>query len=149
MAGERLSADDRYAIHELLGRYCHALDGGSEREFVELFLDDGEWHGPGGSHVGRAQLQNMFDSYRKHPDVAGSRHWVAQTIIDDTSDPVRVTSYTLCVGPSPDGNEMIVELIGRYLDDVAKQDGQWMFKCRNVVDVYPVAVNDFELENEA
>jgi len=141
-----LTTDDRCAILELLSRYSHAIDSGSAEEFASLFTTDGTWDGPGGRHTGSRQLASMLLAYREHPDVRSSRHWVSGTTLAGQSDHVVATSYSLCVGPGPSGDDVIVELIGKYLDVIVREDGAWRFKSRHVVDVHPRAVTEFQLE---
>ncbi len=143
-----VSIEDHLAITELLSRYSHAIDRGAPEEFADLFTADGEWEGPGGTHRGRAQLIELIEAYRRHPDVASSRHWVSSTVIDEEDGKVRATSYSLCAALSEDGQGVIAELIGRYHDELVQVDGEWRFARRLISGVFPIEINDFALEAE-
>ncbi len=140
-----LSAAETFAVRELLASYCHAIDSGTPDDFAAVFTSDGSWRGPGGEYRGREQLRGMAAAYRQHPDVANSRHWTANTTSHRSGETIEADSYSLCLGEGP-GGTVVVELIGRYLDVIVKEDDLWRIQDRQVLDVWPREVSEFQLE---
>jgi uncharacterized protein (TIGR02246 family) len=141
-----LTVADRQEILELMSRYNHAIDSGDSAAFAALFTADGEWNGPGGEIRGTEALRGMIGDYADHPDVRPSQHWVSAQVVEGSGDSATASAYSMCATPTEDGAGIELELIGRYADTFKKVDGSWLFLRRQVGDVFPAAVNDFDLQ---
>ena len=128
----QLSTDDRFAIHELLARYCRVIDFGLWDDFTSLFTTDcvvdfGELMGVHEGHEGVRQLGSM---------IGGTgllmRHLVTNVMIEKaTADRAETFCYVLALtGSGPAG---LMQTTGRYEDEVVKRDGRWLIRRRRAV----------------
>lgn len=121
--------EDRIAISELRARYSFLVDGGRGREAVDLFTDDGEFHGPKVSYRGREEQLRHYNEHR----LSGMWHFVTNEII--RIDGESATGECYCHMPSVlDGESYVCAC--RYDDVLIKQAGVWKFTCRSVTFFY-------------
>ena len=127
----RLSADDRLDIMDLIARYAHTLDSGDLDGYVNNFAPDAvlfERHQ--GREAIREYVAMLMREGRAGPlpngDVA-YRHFVGQATIDGAGDQARVHSYLLWVNM---GSDPPVSAAAEYFDTCVKLDGRWYFKQR-------------------
>jgi len=131
--GNRLSADDRLGIMDLIARYAYTLDSGDLDGYVNNFAPDGVLFE---SHRGQAQIREyvrmLMQQGRAGPlpngDVA-YRHFVGSPVIDGDASRATVHSYLLWVNM---GSDPPVSSAAEYTDDVVKLDGRWVFQSRSL-----------------
>jgi uncharacterized protein (TIGR02246 family) len=129
----RLSADDRLDIMDLIARYAHTLDSGDLDGYVDNFAPDGVLFE---RHKGREQIRDyvamLMREGRAGPlpngDVA-YRHFAGQSTIDGAGDHAKVHSYLLWVNM---GSEPPVSAAAEYFDECVKLDGRWYFQSRTL-----------------
>ena len=128
--------EDRTAISELRALYCFLVDQGRAPEAVDLFTDDGEFHGPLTSYRGReAQLSH----YDEHPMSGSMWHYIFNEIIhiDGNSATGQCYCYMPCVVK---GESYVCSC--QYDDILLKQEGRWRFKSRTVTFHFFVPLKD-------
>jgi len=129
----RLSADDRLAIMDLIARYAYTLDSGDLDGYVGNFAPDGVLFE---NHRGRTQIREyvamLMTQGRAGPlpngDVA-YRHFVGSPVIDGDAGRAIVHSYLLWVNM---GAEPPVSSAAEYTDECVKLDGRWFFQSRSL-----------------
>ena len=127
--------EDRIAISELRARYCFLVDHGKGREAVDLFTEDGEFHGPVKSYRGRQEQLRHYDEHV----LSGMWHFISNEIIQIDGD--SATGQCYCHMPSVCNGESYV-CACRYDDVLTKQDGSWKFKSRTVTFYYFVPLKE-------
>jgi uncharacterized protein (TIGR02246 family) len=129
--GNRLSADDRLDILDLIARYAHTLDTGDLDGYVNNFAPDAVLFG---NHQGRQAIRDyvamLMRQGRAGPlpngDVA-YRHFPGQSTIDGAGDHATVHSYLLWINM---GSEPPIAAAAEYVDECVKLDGRWYFQSR-------------------
>jgi hypothetical protein len=118
--------EERIAISELRALYSFLVDSGKGRETVDLFTDDGEFHGPIKSYRGR---EEHLAHYADH-EMAGSMwHYLCNEII--RIDGSSATAQSYCYMPCVSKGESYV-CSCEYDDVLIKQEGKWKFKRRTI-----------------
>jgi uncharacterized protein (TIGR02246 family) len=129
----RLTADDRLDIMDLIARYAYTLDSGDLEGYVNNFAPDGVLFE---DHRGREAIREyvgmLMRNGRAGPlpngDVA-YRHFVGSPVIDGGGDRATVHSYLLWVNM---GSNPPVSAAAQYTDQVAKLEGRWYFASRSL-----------------
>src|SRR5579862_4084505 len=133
-------AADRLAIRELVDAYAHCADRRDAKGQMALFTDDTrflvfmdaaaaeltqELHG-------RESLAPVFDDLNQY---AATMHFNGQSTIDLAGDRATGESYCLAhhLSIGEDGQRTLMVASIRYLDEFAKQDGQWLFAERRLM----------------
>lgn len=132
-----LSADDRFALQDLIAAYGWALDTGDVEALVACFTEDARmveevfedpdlWEG----HEG---IRGLARHYFAAPGFPGRQHHVTQTQYEPQADgSVRMRSFafvTECEGEPP----YLLRFTGWYDDHAVKgADGRWRFKARTI-----------------
>ena len=150
----RLQAlEDHVAIEQLLMRYAAAFNTGDADTYVSLFTPDGELElrrGIGeppflGPFKGREALRNQwFPDGARAVDASGRRpfgpmrHVTTNYEIDVRGETATVRAFFMEVvssGPNipPGSKPPTIHAMGRYEDELVKQDGRWLFSKRVVV----------------
>ena len=128
----RLSADDRLDILDLIARYAHTLDSGDLDGYVNNFAPDAVLFG---NQKGREQIRDyvakLMREGRAGPlpngDVA-YRHFAGQSTIDGAGNRATVHSYLLWINM---GSEPPISAAAEYVDECVKlDDGRWYFQSR-------------------
>lgn len=91
------SLDDRLALHELIARYGHIIDGGDYSILDQIFTDDAvfELIGlPGGRCDGLPAIIDMMEASTSHP----LAHHASNIVIESDDNTIRVLSKGLGVG---------------------------------------------------
>ena len=127
--------EDRIAISELRARYSFLVDHGKGREAVDLFTDDGEFHGPIRSYRGRDEQIAHYESHV----LSGTWHFICNEIIDIDGDDATGKCY--CEMPCVFKDESYV-CACQYDDVLVKQQGTWKFKSRTVTFYYFVPLKE-------
>lgn len=134
MAGP-LTADDRFAIQDVVAKYCWALDTGDMDALVACFTPDARlieevfeepdiWEG----HEG---IRRVSQHYANAANFPGRQHHTTQLLVEGDSEKADAKSFiivTECHGEPP----YLVRFTGYYTDKVVKVDGQWLFKERTI-----------------
>ena len=116
-----LSAEDRLEMIELVSRYNHAIDGRDAVGWADTFTRDGTFVIEGVQEFhGRDELIGMVEAMPP----AGHRHWTSNFVIEGEGDRATMDlDLTLLDGPK-------VVSTGRYLNDLVRVDGRWLFERR-------------------
>jgi ketosteroid isomerase-like protein len=133
-------AGDRLAIRELVDAYAHCADRRDAKGQMALFTDDTRFlvfmdataAQPTQELHGRESLAPVFDDLNQY---AATMHFNGQSTIVLDGD--RATGETYCLAHhlsvSQDGERTMMIASIRYLDDFARQDGQWLFAERRLM----------------
>jgi hypothetical protein len=129
----RMTADDRLAIMDLIARYAYTLDSGDLDGYVKNFAPDGVLFE---DHRGQAQIREyvamLMRQGRAGPLPGGDvayRHFVGAPVIDGDASRATVHSYLLWVNM---GSEPPVSAAAEYTDECIKLDGRWKFQSRSL-----------------
>lgn len=147
-SGERRNAvEDLLAIEQLLHKYCHALDRGSIDEVVELFHRDAVLlpaYESDARHVGREAVRNWYANYDRtlRANVRCLRHKISCPTIEVSGDTATSVCY-LDADAIPTGSDESIVLVGRYDDELVKDEGRWWFKERKIIGYYSHAAGRF------
>ncbi len=137
----RPSTEDELAIRELYARYCWALDTGDTEGYLALFTDDAEAteeSARGTLEVvrGKAEIRRLVLRFHERPDFPGHQHQMAQLLFDQDDegrpDHWKVRSYawaTINRPPEPPH----LHWCGHVLDVVAKVDGAWLIRSKDIM----------------
>jgi hypothetical protein len=128
---QRLTAEDRLDIMDLIARYAYTLDNGDLDGYVNNFAPDAVLFE---HHHGRAQIREyvgqLMREGRAGPLPSGDvahRHFVGAPVIDGYDQQATVHSYLLWVNM---GSEPPVAAAAEYTDECVKLDGRWYFQSR-------------------
>jgi ketosteroid isomerase-like protein len=135
-----LEAADRLAIRELIDAYAHCADRRDAKGQMALFTGDTRFlvfmdataAEPAQELHGRESLAPVFDDLNQY---VATMHFNGQSTILLDGDRATGESYCLAhhlkVGQDGQRTMMIASI--RYLDELAKQDGQWLFAERRLM----------------
>ncbi len=135
-----LEAADRLAIRELIDAYAHCADRRDAKGQMALFTGDTRFlvfmdataAEPTQELHGRESLAPVFDDLNQY---VATMHFNGQSTILLDGDRATGESYCLAhhlkVGQDGQRTMMIASI--RYLDELAKQDGQWLFAERQLM----------------
>ena len=134
MTNKAAESDDRHAIKELCGKYCHLLDQGDLANWQQLFVEEGIFEvsafgleGRGRSSLGGFIMQILpfeFGDFKHLP--AG--HTVEFESGRELAKGVLDFQFIVLERQEPR-----VALVGFYEDEYRKEDGVWRFAKRSVV----------------
>jgi uncharacterized protein (TIGR02246 family) len=119
---------DRWAITEVLARYCQACDDGVFEDLLDLFTADGTFAYGGQVISGRAALAEYFARVQT-PDRRG-KHVTANVVVSLDGDRAAVSSDWVFLA-YVDG-VLTPKLTGRYDDLLRREDGAWLLAERVV-----------------
>jgi hypothetical protein len=129
-----MKAEDVIAIEQLNARYTQALDGllpDPSEAWADTFVPEGvvTIAGADGMVVaqaaGRAKIVQLW---RTFPDVAATRHWLGNLLIDLDGDEARMRCYVaaLSIKTAP----AVIVRTGTYEDRLIRTGGGWRFRTR-------------------
>ena len=133
-------AADRLAIRELIDAYAHCADRRDAKGQMALFTGDTRFlvfmdataAEPAEELHGRESLAPVFDDLNQY---VATMHFNGQSTILLDGDRATGESYCLAhhlkVGQDGQRTMMIASI--RYLDELVKQDGQWLFAERRLM----------------
>ena len=133
-------AADRLAIRELIDAYAHCADRRDAKGQMALFTGDTRFlvfmdataAEPTQELHGRESLAPVFDDLNQY---LATMHFNGQSTILLDGDRATGESYCLAhhlkVGQDGQRTMMIASI--RYLDELVKQDGQWLFAERRLM----------------
>ncbi len=134
---DHFSSSDRLDIHELTARYAWSLDTGDTDAFVNCFCTEGElvWDvfESTGRWRGAAALRRFIEYFRERPESAGRQHLVSNVIVTPTAAGADARSYVGVAMRRGDGPHAL-HVMGHYEDELAREDGRWLFKRRVIRD---------------
>lgn len=123
--------EDRFAIRELIDRYCDAVNERDWDAFAGCFAEDGVWDvGPPISfrHEGRSQIFNFVRTeVPKRECIIQTAHAVKITLNGDAAT-ARSTMREII--RSPDGSGM--QMWATYYDTLIRAAEGWQFKLRKL-----------------
>lgn len=119
----RLAADAE--IRRTLAEYCHHIDDGDFAAFGECFTEQAEIIAFGRTRNGR-QVVSAFMA-KAMPAEARGKHLTTNTVITHSGDG-RASSVSDFAFVGPDGSLAT----GRYLDELAEEDGRWRIARREI-----------------
>src|SRR5580765_4243029 len=131
-----MTADDYFAIQNLIYRYCERIDRGDFAGIAQLFAH-AEIHVPAlpAPVRGVAAIEAMYTQFtRLYPETGTprTRHVTSNVIIEpDGADAARAQSYVL-VHQATDVLPLQPIIGGRYYDRFAKTEGTWRFTERRM-----------------
>ena len=131
-----MTADDYFAIQNLIYRYCDRIDRGDFAGIAQLFAH-AAIHVPAlpVSVRGVAAIEAMYTQFtRLYPETGTprTRHVTSNVIIEpDGVDAARAQSYVL-VHQATDVLPLQPIIGGRYYDRFAKTEGAWRFTERRM-----------------
>ena len=126
----QLSTEDRLAIHEIMAKYCQAIDLNRWEEFPSLFTEDcrldfgnlmGVFEGPEG-------VQRFTDMMRNLG--LFMRHYNTNMVLRGDSERVQSESYVLAITGPPGSSH---QTTGRYEDELVKVGGSWRIRVRRAL----------------
>jgi ketosteroid isomerase-like protein len=135
-----LEGADRLAIREVIDAYAHCADRRDATGQMALFTEDTRFlvfmdataAEPTQELHGRDFLAPVFDDLNQY---VATMHFNGQSTIVLDGDRATGESYCLAhhlkVGPDGQRTMMIASI--RYLDELAKQEGQWLFAERRLM----------------
>ena len=131
---DKLSAEDRLDIHELIAAYSHFEDNGDAASWGALFTADGRFVGSGTKEIiGRDKLIEFARKrWDDKPQVRKWIHWVSNVTIAGTAEGARSQSYQMTVEAKDDGSYRIVKLSAKS-DELRRENGKWRFHVRRIV----------------
>lgn len=136
-----MTAADRLAILEQLGRYSYAEDGCDADAYAALFTEDAvfEVYHQGRSEpvdrvAGRDAIREWASArYARQPSGAQIRHHQTAIVFDELSEFTARTRATLTATRlEADGVAPTIAATGLYTDDWRKSDDGWLFRRRVV-----------------
>lgn len=126
--------EDERAILETLHRYGQAIDGGLDREWAELFTEDGEFLcvDRAGGVILREQGREALVAWASNHKAGETRlmkHLVIAPVVTIDGDNARVVSYYANMVENENPlDPPHVRYMGRYVDDMVKDSGgRWRF----------------------
>jgi ketosteroid isomerase-like protein len=135
-----LEAADRLAIRELIDAYAYCADRRDAKGQMALFTEDTRFLvfmdatavEPTQELHGRESLAPVFDDLNQY---VATMHFNGQSTI--VLDGGRATGESYCLAhhlkAGQDGQRTMMIASIRYLDELVKQDGQWLFAERRLM----------------
>ena len=126
-----ISADDRFAIYDVLGRYSRALDTADPEGYAALFTLDATLQIAADEFHGRAAIREYIKRLTGVPTWPGYRHHNTQVLFEEgDGQRCRVSCYSMIMWRHRSG-EVESRQQGIYRDVFVKaDDGLWYFAER-------------------
>ena len=127
-----MTADDRWAVFDLIARYAECVDEGDVEAYAGLFAPDGVVEHGSGRCEGRDEVRDWVAGLLAMNRIGpGSRlrHVLGTPIIRGNSEVCTARTYMMIPRQEEDGS-VTLPLVGTYLDSCAKIDGRWLFTRR-------------------
>jgi uncharacterized protein (TIGR02246 family) len=121
--------EDRLAIHELIARYSHAIDGGDYEAWVDCFTPDAVFHSALGVSTGHEEIRAFARNYEtSRARMPNARHYMTNIAAEVDGDEATCRSYVIITTSEPRG--VRIHFTGQYDDRLVKLDGAWKFRER-------------------
>jgi uncharacterized protein (TIGR02246 family) len=129
----RLSAEDRLDILELLARYAWAYDCGDAEAYADTFTEDGLFEGTFGEQVvGRTAIRDYVQTLMAPRGADMVQHHNDHVWIEGEGDRCTVYCYWMQVQQKAGEKTCSVRNIGYYVSECVKIDDIWYFKKRSI-----------------
>ncbi len=122
---------DHFEIRKTLSEYCRGVDRGDQEHMASVYAQ-GSWdeHGPfrsSGPDFAKA-VMNVMKNGASNRD----SHMLGQSVINIDGDKAGAETYFLATSKKDeaDGSEVLLQLAGRYVDQLVREDGMWKIKNR-------------------
>jgi uncharacterized protein (TIGR02246 family) len=126
--------EDIEEIRQLLLAYARCLDAGDYVGYAQLFAPDGELHAQLGQAKGReaivALLEQRLGSAPERPRKT-AYHLVGTPVLEVDGDRATSTVFWAYITHDDEGFPIILQA-GHYRDDLARVDGAWRFRRRDI-----------------
>ena len=131
---------DKLAIEELIARYNHSIDALDMATWLDCWSDDAIMDGIGQYLVGKAAIKGFADGYEKNyaSKMPGGRHFTVNIASKIEGSQATSRSYLQLWSTQAKGPQ--IAFTGVYDDLLVKQDGQWRFRGRKMVQDKPPRV---------
>lgn len=128
--------EDVLAIQQIFVDYGRALDTGDFATYASLFAVEGEVQlGPIGSARGRSDIRALMER-TMDGRVGASVHIVSSPQIDFTDHDHATSEVMWTVVHRRDDGRPELTMIGRHLDDLVRENGEWKIaRRRGVIDL--------------
>jgi uncharacterized protein (TIGR02246 family) len=123
-----LTAEDRLAILDLIGRYNQAFDYRNPDAWAATFTPDGVFGNSEGFSVQGTEALRAFAQEAAAREARG-RHWNTSHVIEGNGDTATHSCYLMVIAL---GEAPTIFGVGRYDDQLRKVDGQWRFAQRTL-----------------
>lgn len=120
----------RAEICDLIATYCIAFDDQNWTEFEKLWTEDAAFVVEQNAFKGKKVLMDFLSTCL--PKGYVSKHMVSQPLIEIADDGLSARARTDVVWVAANFTNAIV---GRYVDEIVKQDGRWKFRRREEIPV--------------
>jgi ketosteroid isomerase-like protein len=136
---QTIAINDAEGAHQLLSRYCFALDSGKLEELGSLFHRDAAFSvsfESGQKHTGRDTIQAWYNRFfeQRPGQYRHMRHKIFAPLLTVTGDTATASTYFDADSVEADGSVRVVS--GRYDDVLVKEQGKWFFKDRTITVFY-------------
>jgi len=133
MAEAVLSAEDRFAIEDLLGRYFWAVDTGDVEGVVATFAEDALVRYEGGSaYEGIESIRRFAERAIGNHTARGRMHFNRPLFIERRGDAVMMRSYLIAPQWTTQDDAKVLATV-RYTEDTfIKSSGGWRIKERAI-----------------
>jgi hypothetical protein len=126
----QLSAEDRFAIAEIMASYCHAIDLGRWDALPALFTSD--------CRLDFGSLLGVFEGtegVRRFAETLKGiglfmRHYTTNVILSGDGERAHGESYVLAITGRPGASS---QTTGRYEDELVKVEGCWRLRVRRAI----------------
>jgi uncharacterized protein (TIGR02246 family) len=126
-----VSLEDRAAIHDLLTRYCCALDNGEVETVVDCFTADAALKSPVVDIRGREEIRAFAGRFAAQREAGTQfRHMVTNIAVTIDGDRATAAAYLLVLISQGDSHRTLPP--GRYECEAIRQADVWRFSRRIV-----------------
>jgi hypothetical protein len=126
--------EDREEIRQLILEYARRLDAADYGGYAELFTADGELNAQLGQAKGREAIVALLEQRlgtSSEPLRRTAFHLVGGPDLEVDGDRATSTVIWAYVTHDDDGFPIILQL-GHYRDELAREDGVWRFRRRDI-----------------
>jgi hypothetical protein len=135
--GAPLLAEDMLAIEQLNARYYHALDGllgaDSDVKWANTFTANGMFltlDADGSVIYDATGTRALVEVYSTFPDVATTRHWTNNLLIEPDDSGARASSYIIAMDIAHSPSSIV--RTGLYTDYLVRVGHEWRFQRRTL-----------------
>ena len=126
-----LDLANRFAIQELLHRYCHIADYDAPEAMREVFTADAVFEVPT-MNIRFEGIDNIIAFFRhSRAGFGGARHIISNVVIEGDGSAAASTAYLQVV--NVDGDPKSIVSFGRYTDRLQHTPQGWRFTHRLVL----------------
>ena len=121
---------DEVQIRRLLGQWAQRYDDRDAAGWVALFAENGRFavDRPSRNHVGRAEIRQYIDNQiANSPPDRRTKHMCANPAIRFSSDSAADVNVDFVVYSARGDDPWAVTSVGRYVNKLVRDSGQWYF----------------------